>query len=158
MCRKSLILLSTFFATLILFSTIVFANTSNDIKNGINDASTTMVDGAEKLGTDVKNGINNAGSDMVNGAEHLGDDIRNGVGNAENGIEGALNMDDMKTTNYVATRTTGDSSGTNNSMNINNPTTWVWVIVAIAGVVIVGMVWYYATQNTTTNNRHDDDE
>lgn len=157
MCKKSLILLSTFFAVLILLSNIVYANnTSNDIKNGINDAGTAIVDGAERLGTDVKTGINDVSSDIVNGAENLGEDIRNGVENAENGVEGALSIDNMRTNDYVATRTTTDGTGTTSDMNTNDPTTWVWVIVAIAGVVIVALVWYYAVQNTT--NRHDDDE
>lgn len=160
MRKRTLILLSTFFVALILFSGIVYANnTSDDMKNDMNEAGSTVVDGAEHLANDVKTGINDVASDIVDGAEHLGDDVRNGVGNAENGVEGALNIDNTTTTNYVATRTTGDSTGSDTAtatgINTNNPTTWIWVIVAIAAVIIVALVWYYASQNTT--NKHDDE-
>ncbi len=161
MRKKGLILLSAFFIGLILFSGVAFANTSDDIKHGISEAGNTVVDGAERLWDDVRSGINNAGSSIINGAEHLGSDIRNGVGNAENGIEGALSTDnfggddDKGTTDYVATRTTGDGAGTS-GIDTTTATTWVWVIVAIAAVVIVGLVWYYAVQNTN-HGKHDDE-
>ena len=36
---------------------------------------------------------------------------------------------------------------------INNTaaTTWTWIAVAIAGIVIVGLVWYYASER---NHKH----
>ena len=68
----------------------------------------------------------------------------------ENGIEGALTMDNMNTTNmqttsndYTATRT----SSTTNATGMNTSTMWVWMIVAIAAIGIVGLVWFYASQH-----------
>ena len=46
-------------------------------------------------------------------------------------------------TDYTATRTTADLTGT----PTNTATTWVWIILAVSAVVIIGLVWYYATQN-----------
>ena len=127
MYKKSLIILSVFLAILCV-SSLSFA-TANDVKNAINAGTNTVVDGVDRLGTSV----------------------RNGIGNMENGIEGALNMnntDNLQTaqssistgTNYNATRTA--TAGTTGTTNM-----WVWVIVAIAAVAVIGLVWYYATTN-----------
>lgn len=168
MKKKTLLILSVFSIVLLLFSGIVFANTeentSNNIKNGINNAGSAVVDGATKLGNDVKTGVNDMASDVVDGAENLGDDVRDGIGNAENGIEGALKMntsssDRMNTGNrgnYTVTRTTGDATGTETGLTLGNSTTWIWIILAIAAVIVVALIWYYATQNTTNHNHHDE--
>lgn len=163
MQKKTLIILSVFSIVLLVFSGIAYANDenhmANDIKNGVNNAGTTVVDGAKNLGDDIKNGVNDVTSDVVNGAEHLGDDVRNGVGRAENGIEGAFRMNtttDNRNGDYVATRTTGD--GETMGLNLNSQTTWVWIIMAIAAVIIVALIWYYAATINTTNGRHDDDD
>lgn len=163
MQKKTLIILSVFSIFLLVFSGIAYANNenhmANDIKNGVNNAGTTVVDGAKNLGDDIKNGVNDVSSDVVNGAEHLGDDVRNGVGKAENSIEGALRMntttDNRSNGNYVATRTTGD--GETMGLNLNSQTTWVWIIMAIAAVIIVALIWYYAATTNNNNGRHDDD-
>ena len=141
MLKKSLLILFIFFC-IICISNICFANnTANNIKNGVGSVTNTIVDGAKNLATDV----------------------RNGVGAVENGCEGALTMDDMNTRNddndnnnnntattnngdYTATRTatTRDATG---AFGMDTSTTWVWIIVALASIVIVGLVWYYGTQN-----------
>lgn len=164
MQKKSLIILSVFFIVLLLFSGITYANNendmSNDIKNGVNDAGTTVVDGARNLGNDVRTGINDMASDVIDGAENLGDDVRNGIGNVENGVEGAFRMnsttDNRSAGNYTATRTTGDD--TVMGLNLNSQTTWVWIIMAIAAVIIVALIWYYAATINNTNGRHNDDD
>ncbi len=141
MNKKSLILVSVFFVVLFLLSGFVYAN------NEIQDGTSSIVNG------------------VVNGINTLGSDVRNGVGAAENGIEDALKIDDMGNnttdnnmsneanntnaitdTDYSATRTaTGLTGGTAN----DNYTLWIWLIVAIAAIVIIGLVWYYGAQNTT---------
>ena len=164
MLKKALIILSAFFVGLLLLSGITYATTEtnmgNDIKNGINNAGTTIVDGAERLGNDIQKGVNDVGSDIVDGARNLGDDVRGGIGNVENGIEGALRMNDTAdnriASNYTATRTVDDGA----SMGLANTatTTWVWIIMAIAAVVIVALIWYYAATINNGTDRHDDDE
>ena len=75
--------------------------------------------------------------------------MRNGVDRVEDGVEGALTMDNVNTTartttdDYTATRT----ATTTNATGTNMSTMWIWVIVAIAAMVIVGLVWYYGSQN-----------
>lgn len=125
MLKKSLIIL------FIMFSIICISN--------VCAASNTMAD-------DVKNAINSGTNTVIDGAENLAEDARNGVGHVENGIEDALTMNNTgKTTSqnaYTATRTaTTEATGTNNSAM------WVWVVLAIAAIVIIALVWYYGSQN-----------
>lgn len=138
MYKKSLIVLFVFFAVLFV-SSFSFANV-NDVKNTVNNGTDAVIDGVDRLGSSV----------------------RNGIGNAENSISDALTMDNnMANTNtnnnnmqtaqssiatgngYDVTRTA--TAGTTDTTNI-----WVWIALAVAAVVIVGVVWYYVSDN---NNR-----
>ena len=140
MRKKSLILVSVILFVLCVFSNVVSAN--NDVKNGISNVTNTV----------------------VNGVENLGKDVRGGIGAAENGIEDALKIDGNKTNNsntvntatnarsntnngYTATRT-----ATNALTNNDTSTLWIWLVVAIAAIVIIGLVWYYGAQNNTHHN------
>lgn len=136
MYKKSLILVSVILFVLCIFSGFVSA--TDEAKNAVSNVTNTVIDGAN----------------------HLGSDVRNGVGNMENGIEDALDFDKNGTTDmmndntkagtssdYTATRTT--ANGTNNN---NASTLWVWLTVAIAAIVIIGLVWYYGTQNRPHND------
>lgn len=129
MHKKSLILVSVVLFVLCIFSGFVSANTG-----------------------DVKNGVSNVTNAVVDGVNRMGSDVRNGIGSAENGVEDALRMNDTKINDnvrdYTATRTSADG------LTSNASTMWVWVIVAIAAIVIIGLVWYYGS----TNNTHHNDE
>ena len=46
-------------------------------------------------------------------------------------------------TNYNAVRTSVDEATTNGTMST---TTWIWIILAVAAIVIVAMIWYYAVK------------
>lgn len=133
MYKKSLILVSVILFVLCVCSSFVCA--TNEVKNAVSNVTNTVVDGVN----------------------HLGSDVRNGVGAAENGIEGALDMNNgdnkntttnnnrMTTTNdYAVTRTTTDAMTNNGTSNL-----WIWLIVGIAAIMIIGLVWYYGTQNRT---------
>lgn len=133
MLKKNLIILFIFFC-IICISSVCFANNmGNSIKNGVSSFTNTVVDGTQNLAKDV----------------------RNGVGKLENGIEGALSMDTNTngTTNtadnYTATRTATTRTATDDTglFGINTSTMWVWTIVAIAAIGIIGLVWYYGSQN-----------
>lgn len=131
MHKKSLILVSVVLFVLCIFSGFVSAN------------------------TDVKGAVSNTVNDVVNGVNALGSDVRSGIGSAENGIEDALKINNNSTTNnsntgrassvstdnYAATRTAMNTTTTNNS------TLWIWLVIAIAAIVIIGLVWYYGAQN-----------
>ena len=137
MLKKNLIILFIFFC-IICISSVCFANNmGNSIKNGVSSVTNTVVDGTQNLAKDV----------------------RNGVGKLENGIEGALTMDTNTTTNtngtmntsdnYTATRTATTRAATDDTglFGIDTSTMWVWTIVAIAAIGIIGLVWFYGSQN-----------
>lgn len=132
MYKKSLIILSVFFAVLFI-TNFSFANMdANNVKNAVNSGTNTVVDGADKLGSS----------------------IRNGIGNAENGIEDALTMDNNTMANDTLTAQSAISTGNNYSLTrtANAATTdttniWVWIALAVVAVTIVGLVWYYVREN-----------
>ena len=133
MKRKSFILLIAFL--LIAFSTVCFANDmGNNIKNTINGATNTVVDGTQNLAEDVRSGVGTAENTIENGV--------NNVGNAV--MDGANSIEDAGDDAYTTTRAVADDATTRNAMN---STTWVWVILAIAAIVIIGSVWFYASQH-----------
>lgn len=124
MSKNKLILLSLIFAFICTISSFCFA--SDSIKGA----------------TDV----------VVNGINNVGNSVRSGITTTENNIEGAVKMnrataDSSVTTlnngmnNYATTRTAATTTITNST------TIWIWMIVAIAAIVIIGLVWYYASQN-----------
>lgn len=138
MLKRSLIILFIIFSILFISNVCLANNTATTVKNVVNSGTNTVVDGISNLASDV----------------------RNGVGNLENGIEDALTMDDMNarndddfsnagattTDNYTATRTatTREALG---ATGADTTTMWVWVILAVAAITIVGLVWYYGSQN-----------
>lgn len=131
MKKKSLLIVFVLLAILFI-SSISFAN--NEVKNDIHNATDTVVDGAENLAEDVRNGIGNAEDAVENGVRDAGTAI----------TDGANDMTRTDNSGYTATRTTAADATTNNTMN---STLWTWIALAIAAVVIVGLVWYYATQH-----------
>ena len=140
MLKKSLLILFIIFCIQCICNVCFAANTADNVKSAVGSATNTVVDGVSNLASDV----------------------RNGVGYVENSIEDALTMDDDMNTratdnynnvgtttdtgNYTATRTatTGDAAG---MFGADTSTMWVWIIVALAAIVIVGLVWYYGSQN-----------
>ena len=133
MIKKSLIILFVIFIFLCVSNICFASNTINNIKNSVSSTTDTA----------------------INGVSNLAHDIRNGVGHVENGIEDALTMyntiidtnritSSESTGNYQTARTT---DMTRTSTGINTTTMWVWLIVAIAAVIIISLVWYYGAQN-----------
>lgn len=123
MKRKTLIILSILFA-LLFISTISFAN--NDIKDGVHSATDAVIDGASNLVNDARKGVGAIENTVENGAKDIGN---------------AIHHDN--TNGYTATRTATTETTTNGM----NSTLWTWVILAVAAVVIIGLIWYYASQN-----------
>ena len=129
MKKKSIIIISMLFIILVL-GTISFA--TNDLKNDINSATNSIVDGAENLSEDVKSGISTVENTLEEGARDIGTAVSDGVNDVSGAVESG----------YTATKTTATDM-TNNTMNSS---IWTWVILAIAAIVIIGLVWYYAMQ------------
>lgn len=148
MKNKSLIIFSIILAILFI-STISFATNDmgNDIKNGIHSVTDTVVDGTSNLANDVRSGIQNAENTVENGARNVGNAITDGVRDLGNTVSEGMNDVGATITDndgYTATRTTGgDTAGT----GIMNSSIWTWIILAVAAVIIVSLVWYYASQH-----------
>lgn len=123
MKRKTLIILSILFA-LLFISTISFAN--NDIKDGVHSATDAVIDGASNLVNDARKGVGAIENTVEDGAKDIGN---------------AMHHDN--TNSYTTTRTATTVTTTNGM----NSTLWTWVILAVAAVVIIGLIWYYASQN-----------
>ena len=119
MKRKTLIILSILFA-LLFISTISFAN--NDIKDGVHSATDAVIDGASNLVNDARKGVGAIENTVENGAKDIGN---------------AIHHDN----------TNGYTTTTGTTTNAMNSTLWTWVILAVAAVVIIGLIWYYASQN-----------
>ena len=146
MKRKSFILLIAFLL-IISFSTICFADDmGNDIKNTVNGATNTVVDGTQNLAEDVRSGIGTAENTIENGVRNIGTAITDGAENMGNAVMGGMdNMGDNFDNGYTTTRTSAEDISI---IDNTAATTWTWIAVAIAAIVIVGLVWYYSAQHT----------
>ena len=92
------------------------------------------VDAVRNTVDDVANGTMRAGNNVATGITNMGNNNRSGNGN----------------TGYTATRT-----NTNATWLGMDATMWTWLIMAILGVAIVAMIWFYAKQdNTEQSEQH----
>ena len=147
MTKKVLISITLFFV-MIFVATFVSAN--NDELNNAGHAVTNVVTDA---GRAVKNGAENIGNSLQRGAQGITGAIT-GNNNNDNNDD---NRDTMFSTDdnnrdYTVTRT-NTNAGTIMGMS---PTTWTWFTLAVAGILIIALVWYYASQNNKINNYEND--
>lgn len=138
MFKKTISLIIAF--CLILLTTTVFA--ANSVNDSLMDAGNTMKNAVG----DVENVVEDTAGAVGTGIKDLGNTISN---------------DASKLTNdsYSASRTstTGTSVADNTTILGMSAGMWTWFVLAIAAILIVGLVWYYAMQNRTeytdtTNN------
>lgn len=98
----------------------------------------------------------NLGEEITDSLDKTGDSVRNVADDVMNGVDGNNNNNNRNTANrnnytdnnvftegYNAVRTSVDDVATGNM----STTTWIWIILAVAAIIIVAMVWYYAVQN-----------
>lgn len=113
-----------------------------------NEISSSLNKGADSVGN-VAEDLVGAGEQAVNG---VGDAFRNmdnnnnyNNNNDNNNNNGTWNNDNRTTTDgYSTMRTTAEGTqATNGTMST---TTWMWIIFAIAAVIIIAAIWYYAMQ------------
>lgn len=132
------ILLSVF--SFLLISS-AFANTNMD----------TAVNGVRNFVGGAENVIEDAGQGVTNGVKNGMNTIDNG---ARNMTAGTSNGND----NYNASRTTTRATTDSNTTGMFNTTNiWTWVVLAIVGAVIVGLVMYYAKQNNVNVYNNNDE-
>lgn len=142
MKRKTLLIVLILIAILFI-NNVSFA--TNEVKNDVHSVTDTVVDGAGRLGNDVKNGIGTAEGAIENGARDLGNTFSDGINDIGDTVtNGMQSVTGTMNSNYNATRTTASDLANTNTMNFS---VWTWVTVGIAGIVIVGLVWYYAQEH-----------
>ena len=139
MTKKFFLIISIIFA-LFLCSSTVFAMTDT-MRTGVNNAGNEMKSSWDKIG----NTVGNAGNAVANGFSTMGQAVENTM--SGNGTKMSTTND---TGNYTAARTSTDT----NFFGMSNTTMWTWVILAVFGVAVVALVWYYGLQNNNDNAKH----
>ena len=139
-----------FLAIIVLFSLLTtLSYATNEMKNDIHNTTDKIMDGAGTAGNMVKDGVNSVGGAVENGMRDLGNTITDSAQKTGNAITNGLdNMDDNYGDDYTATRT--DTTGVTNA-DMMSTNLWTWIAIAVAGIIIVGLVWYYATDHNDVN-------
>ena len=142
MKRKFLLISTLLIVLLSITASTVFANNAlntivnvaEDVTSAAGNVLTTGVDAVGNTVDNVANGTMRAGNNVATGITNMGNNNRSGNGN----------------TGYTATRT-----NTNATWLGMDATMWTWLIMAILGVAIVAMVWFYAKQeNAEQSEQH----
>ena len=141
--KRIFLLISTLLIVLLsITASTVFANNALntignvavDVTSAAGNVLTTVVDAVGNNDHDVANGTMRAGNNVATGITNMGNNNRSGNGN----------------TGYTTTRT-----NTNATWLGMDATMWTWLIMAILGVAIVAMIWFYAKQdNTEPSDQH----
>ena len=137
---KKIIIISTIFVIVCLFTSICFANTEN-MMDAAKNTTVDLKDEITKSIDKTENSTRNVTQDMMTKGEQMKNSTKNMINN----------MTGNNNSGYNTTRTAVDDAyfGTAGM----DTTTWLWMILAIAAIIIVAAVWYYAIQET-----HIDDE
>ena len=131
MAKKIFISLAIIFLS--LCCSVCFAADNNSNVN----LGEEITDSLDKTGDSMRNVAN----DAMNEVDGNRNDNRNGNMRSTNGYSN--NENNVFTDSYNAVRTSVDEVATGNM----STTTWIWIILAVAAIIIVAMVWYYATQS-----------
>lgn len=125
-----------------LCTSFCFAANNTDKINLGNDVSSSINKGMDSVGNAVR--------DVAGFGERTADDAGSAIDNMGNGNNrtntrnnNGTNNNGMYNGNYSTTRTSADGAATTAGMST---TAWMWVIFAIAAVIIIAAIWYYAMQ------------
>lgn len=166
MAKKIFMSLAIIMLTLCCLSVCFAADNNSNVNLGdeLTRSLDKTEDSVENVTGDVMNGItsdteNNRNADNRNNNMNNDDTInfrnsdnRNNSmnnNNTNNYNTNGNNRNNNNTDNnvftegYNAVRTSVDEITTGNM----STTTWVWIILAVAAIIIVAMVWYYAVQD-----------
>ena len=121
-------------------------DSAKNLVNGTMEAEQKMENGAKDMGQRIENGARDMGQRIENGARDMGQKIENGVRDVSGAVTENRN-------NYSTTRTTTSASiNADNTIAGMTTNTWMWIIFAVAGIIILSAIWYYAVQNKDTKN------
>ena len=141
----------------VVFS-VCFANEDNGSNNiNLGNEITRSFDKTEDSAKNLVNGTMEAEQKMENGAKDMGQRIENGARDMgqkiENGVRDVSGAVTENRNNYSTTRTTTSASiNADNTIAGMTTNTWMWIIFAVAGIIILSAIWYYAVQNKDTKN------
>ena len=157
--KKSILIALFVVLSLLLSCSYVMATNDNNlaegVKNTVNNAENMAESAGNSAGVAIKNGANdvkNVTEDAMNGAkngaENVGNDVKNGMQNMGNDANNAMNnMNNQNNNDYTATRTAAEQNTGNTTQNWMNRDIWTWIIVGIITIIIVALIWYYASRN-----------
>lgn len=154
------ILLGLFISLSLIFSfTCVFAdNVVNTTQNIVNNAAGTVGNGINDVTGATKNVLTDTNQNVNTAADTWfkdeGNKIKNNLANVNNAVTGTYNTAISGTTgNYTAAKTSTSDLQPGTLLGMTS-TAWTWLILGIAGIIIIGLVWYYSMQ--LTSNRYED--
>ena len=126
-----------------VFSTFTLA--TNEIGEGVNNISNTVMDGTENLVNGAGNALENEGNMLQHEAGTVMDTVDDAINTEENMINNVVEPRTYDATDsYDTSRSSAvvDNSGTILSNNIVT-----WVVIATLAIIIIALVWYYARQD-----------
>lgn len=150
------ILLGLFISVSLIFTfTYVFAeelNVMDNPENMVNSAANSIRNGVNDVTGATRNVLTdtnvNTNTNTGNWFKDEGDKLGNNLNNVAGGVVGTTNN------NYNATRTSITGTDQDNTLFGMTGTAWTWLILGIAGIIIIGLVWYYSMQ--LTSHRYED--
>lgn len=150
------ILLVLFISVSLIFTfTYVFAeelNVMDNPENMVNSAANSIRNGVNDVTGATRNALTdtnvNTNANTGNWFKDEGDKLGNNLNNVTGGVVGTNNN------NYNASRTAIAGTDQDNTLFGMTGTAWTWLILGIAGIIIIGLVWYYSMQ--LTSHRYED--
>ena len=140
---KKISLFIAVIAAIVLFTSFSFAtNLGNEVQSSMEKTGNTMgnmVEGATDAGKNAVNNVGNALSDTMN-------NIRNGINDMTNDMDNNTNSQNDANNNYTAARTATFGTG------IGSNTMWIWVVLGVVALLIIGLSWYYMSDNKSSHH------
>lgn len=131
--KNKIVITGLIFFIFVLASGFCFATEGESENSQMKDLGNEFTESIEKTKDSAEN--------VVNGTKNTINSAANTVKNTTNNmVNSAKNM----TGNYSATKT---STETDTVAGTFDSTTWMWVMLAVIGVVIIASVWLYITQS-----------
>ncbi len=150
--NKTICTISVIFVSIILIlSGICFAEASNtvDLKSEIKDSMDRTRESVGNVTNGIVSGSENMVNSITNGVDNIGNDMNNMI---DNDMSYTRNMSNSNLNNMGNYNTTRNAVGENYNTDQMNTNTWIWIILAIAGIIIAGTVWYYSMQGDQRDN------
>ncbi len=146
--KKTIYVISLIIISLFLSFSYVYANNDgkdavNAVRNTVGGAENVVEDTAKGTAGAVRSGFNTIGEgteNVMNDAKNMGNDMGNNAQDETNKAK--------TDSNYNATRTATEN-GANNATTGMSKDVWTWIIVAIISIVIIALIWYYASRNNS---------